>query len=233
MHRYSSIAARHYAAYRPPLHRPIVQAALDKMRFSNALDVGCGVGHSCEALLPFCDRVIGIDPSPQMICSARNHRRISYHLGSGADLPDCDDIDCVSVAGALPYMDKAGFVDQLKRVCTPSAVVLIYDFKVELDDILSALHLPAASPESRYNHATNLSDTAGIETLKTGCRRISFLAKPEELAHLLMTNEARVRRLADHFGQDDPKDALTQATAALAPLFELRAMTWTARHRMI
>lgn len=57
---YNLVTARHYAAYRPPLHASILALGLrDDELFREALDVGCGTGSSTHALGRWCDRVIG------------------------------------------------------------------------------------------------------------------------------------------------------------------------------
>lgn len=87
MHSYTTIAAHHYGAFRPPLHVGIVQAAFAQVRFCIGLDVGCGVGYSGKALLPHCDRVIGAEPGADMNTKAPPYHRIERRLGEAVDLP--------------------------------------------------------------------------------------------------------------------------------------------------
>jgi SAM-dependent methyltransferase len=82
--RYDSTAARHYAAFRPPLHGLILDRAIrPNESFQVGLDVGCGTGYSAVALAKYCDRVFGLDPSRSMLDAAQRHPRITYIHGSG------------------------------------------------------------------------------------------------------------------------------------------------------
>ncbi|MEO0568339.1 MAG: class I SAM-dependent methyltransferase [Pseudomonadota bacterium] len=232
MHSYSSVSARHYTAYRPPLHRPILETALHQRRFAKALDVGCGVGHSCKALLPFCDRVIGLDSSPQMISSAEKHPCISYVSSPAGTLPAREGpFDLVSLAGVLPYLDVTPLADKLKRVCRRSAMVLVYDFKIDLDGIVAALNLPHTPSMYDYNHATNLSGAAGYTTLDAKSEQMSFSVTSRELASLLLANEDRARCIADCLGQEDPTNGLVLQIDKKIANLTLSATTWYALHR--
>src|SRR5690625_1496286 len=104
--RYDTATAKHYAAYRPPLHRLILEKTLDRSEsFRSALDVGCGTGYSSLALVPFSDRICGIDNSEEMLNLAEKHPKISYKFGDVDSLSDLTDqpFDIVTFAGSLVY----------------------------------------------------------------------------------------------------------------------------------
>ena len=64
---YDKITAFHYASYRPPLHSKILKRCLVDRFYDSGLDIGCGTGQSSIALSDFCNRVVGIDSSSEMI----------------------------------------------------------------------------------------------------------------------------------------------------------------------
>ncbi|MEX0276331.1 MAG: class I SAM-dependent methyltransferase [Ruegeria sp.] len=233
MHDYGSIAAQHYAAYRPPLHTVIVQEALGAQHFKLALDVGCGTGRSSAALLGNCNAVIAIDSSAEMIAQAVADPRIDYRVGDAVDVPVSESqIDLVSVAGALAYVDKTLFTAELRRICKRPAWVLVYDFKVETDEISRDVQLPVLQSEGSYDHSANLADTAGIETVDVRSCRKSFGATPEQVASVLLANEARFQLLSNHFDQSDPGEALMKRLRAEKQRYDLKATVWIALHQI-
>lgn len=234
MHSYTTIAAQHYGAVRPPLHDGIVQDALGQRRFGKGLDVGCGVGHSSKALLSYCDFVIGVEPSGDMITKALPDPRIEYRLGEAVDLPvEPATCDLVSLAGSLPYIDVEPFAAELRRVCRPSAVVLVYDFRVDIEAILRGLDLPCLQGRGGYDHSANLAHVDGFDTIHEGSRPASFGVTPQQVAHLLLANELRFEQLADHFDQKDPTSALVHMVSCKAQSLEVSAQTWRALHRLV
>src|ERR1044071_950921 len=81
--RYDEVAAAHYAAYRPPLHRIILDRVLSGGEwFSLGLDVGCGTGYSAVALAGHCTRVYAIDPSSSMLANAAANESVIYIGGT-------------------------------------------------------------------------------------------------------------------------------------------------------
>ena len=64
---YDNITAYHYSFYRPALHLPILESCLEGKYFEKGLDIGCGTGHSSIALANFCNEIVGLDPSSDML----------------------------------------------------------------------------------------------------------------------------------------------------------------------
>ncbi len=85
--RYDSVVAEHYAAFRPPLHRLILERMIrPNESFQTGLDVGCGTGYSAIALAKYCDRVFGLEASQPMLDRARQHPKITYTCGTAENL---------------------------------------------------------------------------------------------------------------------------------------------------
>ncbi|MBX2856808.1 MAG: class I SAM-dependent methyltransferase [Rhodobacteraceae bacterium] len=215
MHIYDAAAARHYAAYRPPLHQLILAEALGRARGRIGLDVGCGTGRSAVALAEYCDSVIAIDPSRAMLDAAVPHHQVEYRRGSGDDLPvEAGAVDLVTFAGVLPYLDTAAVLEELRRVCAPNAHVLVYDFEVILADVMAVLSLSFEQEPAPYDHASNLQGQQGVSTLHKEARQISFPLTEVQAAHVLLSNKMRSQLLSKMFSASDPFDPVVKALRA-------------------
>src|SRR5262245_38465197 len=65
--------AEYYARYRPGIPQEVVGYLKERFRLDGhgrALDLGCGTGQLTFALAPVVDKVIGLDPDPDMIAMA-------------------------------------------------------------------------------------------------------------------------------------------------------------------
>lgn len=157
---YNQETAEHYAAYRPCLHQYIIKKCLyPKSAFSLGLDIGCGTGQSALALAHFCEKVIGIDPSEDMLQKAMPHAKVTYAHCNGTDLYFSDNcFDVITFAGSLYYAKSQELLNETLRVCNSEARIVIYDFEILLDDTLIKLGVIPPSAESiNYNHAVNFS----------------------------------------------------------------------------
>lgn len=203
---YNDAVAEHYAAYRPPLHRMILERVLGSGWATNAgLDVGCGTGTSAVALTHFCDVVFGVEPSQAMLQSAAQHPRIRYLQGAASDLPLPDEsVDLVTFAGSLFYANTAATVQELVRVCRPNAFVVPYDFEVLLEPIWSRLGFRNSNQESNYNHQENFANVGVFEELLAADESITLLVRTSELAHLLLSDSERHAAFADRYQDADP-----------------------------
>lgn len=110
--------AAHYARHRrgfPPAAVDLLVDALGLPRSSTVLDLGCGTGQLTVPLAGRYDRVIGVDPSPDMLDLARSAGvpSITWLLGSDTDLPDLSGLDAVTVANAIHLMDAPALIRRL------------------------------------------------------------------------------------------------------------------------
>lgn len=210
--RYDPIAAAHYAAYRPPLHRVILERVLSSGEpFGVGLDVGCGTGYSTVALAEHCGRVYGIDPSPAMLANAMAHERVSYLGGAAEHIPLPDDaVEIVTFAGSLFYADADATREEVRRVGRKGAVVLVYDFELLLDGVLQRCGADPRADGSNYDHRRNLSGASGFIQLMVRSERVGVAVSPSELAHLLLSDSYRYDQLAARFGAPDPFPTLAE-----------------------
>ncbi len=233
LHRYGHNSARHYRAYRPPLHQTILSRALGSSRWNVAVDIGCGTGWSTKALTQFAEQIIGVDNNPEMLAANEEAKGIEFRLGNGNDLPvETGTVSLVTMAGVLPYLDKTSLVREIQRIAAPSALVLVYDFRVEMGPLLKRLPVGSESIPSHYNHADNLDDVGQLEALGNQTQRVSFSVSATEAAHLVLSSDRRFRRLSDHCAGADPLGYVESQLSAPTVDIAMEAKTWSALYRV-
>lgn len=190
---YDEATARHYVAYRPPLHERILRPMLKHLpHFASALDIGCGAGHSTVALASFAEKLTGTDPSQHMTAAAAERWEMQALFVSDAPHPisktfQHDRFDLFSLAGVLPYCDRAETLDQLFRIAGPEARVVVYDFDVELSALHDRLGYIPANSAYRHNLELPEHDRYGFSRQLKIRNELSFVATSSELAHLLLS----------------------------------------------
>ncbi len=202
---YNPNTAKHYAAYRPSLHLPILQKCIKNEHYALGLDVGCGTGQSAFALSHFCDKVIAIDPSESMLKNAITHDLIEYRYCNGQDLnfkPKTFDI--ITFAGALFYAKSQHLLQEVEKVAKPKAKVIIYDFMVLLDQTLEQLGVtPPTKQQLNYDPKI---DFDGLNILKLHLQnkvkaQIAIEISSANLGHLLLGDSDHFALLAGKFGE--------------------------------
>lgn len=233
-HVYDEAVASHYAAYRPPLHQVIVSDVLAGRAYANGLDVGCGTGRSSVALGPLCGHVLGCDPSPEMIAAATPQPGISYVCGTldAVTRPD-GGFDVVSFAGVLAYLDAEATLTTLRQLCAPGAHVLVYDFRVQVEDVLACLNVGVEAGDSGYDHRRNFEAHVGVETVTQGQKGVALAATATEAAHVLLSSAERYAALQDVFGSEDLLRQVTDRLVAQGFGGEITAQTYWTLHRLI
>ena len=206
---YDDQIARHYAAYRPPLHQLIINEALENQQFEVGLDIGCGTGCSTIALADNCRQIFGVDSSQYMLDKARKTPKVNYLHGSGENLPIPDaSVDLVTLAGVLSYLNEEAVVEELKRVCCNNALVLTYDFEIQIGDLEKVFSLAETNVDNAYDHASNLSGHLGISTLKRESRLTELSITEKQAAHILLSHKVHHEHLAELFDSVDPFDQI-------------------------
>lgn len=111
-----------------------------------AWDAGCGNGQASVALAKHFERVIATDPSAQQIDNADPHPRIDYRVEpSERTTLDDDCVDAVTVAQALHWFDLPRFVDEVRRVAKPGALLAAWSYAgcsvtPEVDTVIAGLY---------------------------------------------------------------------------------------------
>ena len=212
MSEYDAITAYYYAAYRPPLHRQLLGQVL-RSRKGRGLDIGCGTGHSTRALADYCEHVIGIDPSAEMLALAGTNAGVRYEQHAGDTLPFADlQFDVVTFAGSLYYAKSARLLKEVIRVGKPGARVIVYDFYLPLDGFYRLLGEQEDLPPLDYDHTVDFSDIANSRLRET--HRIqgqeSVQMGWEAVACLMLSDRRILRRLLPRLGSKDISAALAE-----------------------
>lgn len=123
--------AGRYARSRPNIHPTAIArfrsfARLDRP-FSLALDVGCGTGQSTIALAEVAERVIGIDPSADMLEHATPHPNVEYRESAAETTPFRDgQFDLIAAAQAFHWFNHDAFFGESYRLLRAPGWLLIY-----------------------------------------------------------------------------------------------------------
>ncbi|ENM5913496.1 class I SAM-dependent methyltransferase [Vibrio mimicus] len=203
---YNIEVSKHYAAYRPPIHRMILEEVLPLNKcFSKGLDVGCGTGVSTKALRKFCRSVIGIDPSEAMLAQVEDHESSEFIQGTGENIPLADNsVDIISFAGSLYYAKSNKLISELIRVCSNNALIVVYDFEVKLDCAMGYLGIKVNPNTSGYNHSENFEGYSELQELKVHKGELILGVTSQQLAHILFSSSNRYSPLVERFGNVSP-----------------------------
>ena len=205
---YDQITAFHYSVFRPSFHVMILKEALEKgEEFSLGLDVGCGTGQSAIALTNFCNKVIGIEPSKDMLLKSIKHPKIAYRYYNKQSFDFLDDyFDLVTFAGSLYYAKSQTLLDEVVRVTKRASKIIIYDFELSVEGILEKLNWKGVrKAHSPYNHQVNFDDlrAGNIEVEKKNNNHFSSEIAIANLSHLLLSSKDNYRLLLKNFGEEN------------------------------
>lgn len=204
---YDAITASHYAAFRPELHALILRHCIEEgASFDQGLDIGSGTGQSAIALANYCARVIGLEPSNDMLRQAKKHTKVKYLQGTIQDLDLTKRFDILTLAGSLYYAKSQFLVDAIIRLALPDALVIVYDFDVLLDQMLSQLGVDISEKTTLvYNHQENFSGLrqGPLNLKQVVLSTVSLTLTPSECSHLLLSSKENYALLALQFGRDN------------------------------
>jgi SAM-dependent methyltransferase len=222
---YESTTATHYAAYRPPLHKTILESVFSASRKRHiGLDIGCGTGRSTYALSKYCSHVVGIDPSMEMLKEAQVQHSISYLNAPAEKIPIVDNsIDVVSIAGSLNYINRRLLVNELSRICSRKAEIIVYDFDLDLSGFESLFDTEILNDSLDYNHQINLSGFPKIQEILLANDEVLLDLSPREITHLLLSDIDMNRALEKIYGPGDVFELVKAKIKFNASMFTLKA----------
>lgn len=230
---YDQITAFHYAAYRPSLHSKILHEYFKENSIHGiGLDIGCGTGHSSIALARYCDKVIGIDPSKEMLQKVLSHPSVEYALYNLKTLDFVNDhFSIITFAGSLYYAKSQQLLNEIVRVGNSTAKILVYDFEIFLEKLLGELEIDSDSKEkSEYDHQANFSglDQKKIKIELGFSKSFTVNISIPNLSHLLLSSKHNYSILAEFFGDDNPYNKVVKKLESVLKADEIvvDAMTY-------
>jgi SAM-dependent methyltransferase len=131
---FSGAVATAYAEHRRGYPPPVVDLLVDALGLSRdafVLDLGCGTGQLTVPLATRYDRVIGADPSADMLALARCRSgggQVAWLLADDRDvarLPLLADLDAVTIAQAIHLLDRMPLFEALAARMSPRARIAI------------------------------------------------------------------------------------------------------------
>ena len=203
---YDNITAYHYAAFRPLLHAQILREVLSsKNKVELGLDVGCGTGQSSIALTNFCKKVIGIEPSREMLDKVIVHSSVTYAYYDCEHIAYEDNLfDVITFAGSLFYGKSQQLLDETIRVSKNNGQVIAYDFNILLDPVIESIGIEPNVGPITYNHSEDFSglSTNNIKLVTKTEKPVQLAISTTNLAHLLLSSKENYSLLQAHFGSD-------------------------------
>ena len=123
---------------RPFLHKQVIERfrrEVTDQEFSRGLDIGCGAGLSSRALKRICRHVTGADISAEMVKAARemceDGEGYDFMVSKAEEIPAVEGgYDMVSAAGAVQWIERRTFLENLGKIMRGNGYMLVYDFGV-------------------------------------------------------------------------------------------------------
>ncbi|MBC9878597.1 class I SAM-dependent methyltransferase [Bradyrhizobium sp. INPA01-394B] len=133
MGRFASTAST-YEHLRPPYPRAFFHSVAQKLDLSERcalIDLGTGPGLLALGFAPHVGRIVGVDPEPAMIetarrAAARAGQALTLIEGKAETLAsDIGTFDIVTIGRALHWMDRDATLARLDQLVTPGGAILI------------------------------------------------------------------------------------------------------------
>jgi len=131
-----------------------------------AWDCGTGSGQAAVGLAEYFTRVFATDASAEQVKNAQPHPRVEYAVAPAEKCPLADAcVDLVTVAQALHWFDHDRFYSEVRRVCKPGGLLVVWTYNfhsvnAEVDRVLTrfrAEFVDAYWPPERMLVETNYS----------------------------------------------------------------------------
>lgn len=126
--------AEFYEQYRQPYPAQFFRTVAVKLKldkFSSLIDLGTGPGMLALGFAPYAGRVVGVDPEPAMLATARataarTATDVTFMEGKAEDLSEnIGSFDVVTIGRALHWMDHNALGPVFARLVAPDGAILI------------------------------------------------------------------------------------------------------------
>jgi SAM-dependent methyltransferase len=142
-----------YAQYRPSYPELLFDwLTMAAPTTDSVWDCGTGNGQAAIALAERFDIVYATDPSAKQLESAFVHPKIKYSLGPAEKSGlDGNLVSLVTVAQAFHWFDREKFAEEVKRVCRPQGMLVVWCYAVcdvvpEVDIVIKRLYDDITGP---------------------------------------------------------------------------------------
>ncbi len=195
--------------------------------------VGCGAGHSAIALAKYCTQVYACDRSHSMLARAVRDHGVTYFGAAAERLPiEKNSVDIVTLAGSLFYLDHDATCEEIRTVCRRNAEVIVYDFELQLDEILERYGIHAQALVSEYNHQVNFSGAPGFTEVLAMNERVRVEMSASELTHVLLSDSNRLDQSVRNYGTADPFDLIERDLRASSNRLVVGADSYCSMYRV-
>lgn len=123
-----------YDQYRPQAPQAILQQTItyrQNIAPELVLDLGCGTGTSTLGWSRFAKKVIGLEPSEEMLTIARSKvgkKEIEFLQGFGHDIPMQDaSADIIACSQSFHWMEPKATLKEVSRVLKEGGVFVVFD----------------------------------------------------------------------------------------------------------
>ena len=114
-------------------------------------------------------------------------------------------------------------IDEVRRVCLPDAEVVVYDFEIDLSDVMENLTLEIGKNASEYNHSANLGGFSEVQQVLVVDDVFSLELNPSQVAHLLLSEKDRTQSLQKKYQEQDVFGLLKEDIEAKETIYSIRA----------
>ena len=179
-----------YNKYRPSPPKEIIHQTLNYLNSSTAkklVDLGCGTGISTLVWNDFASKIIGVEPSVEMISIAKEYNStdsIKYIQGYSDNINvESNSVDIVTSSQSFHWMEPKSTLKEIDRILKKDAVLLIYDviwppstnYELEqayntlfekINKITEDLNQEIAYKWQKDNHYTNIYNSGYFKFVK-------------------------------------------------------------------
>jgi len=104
---------------------------LNRFKANNIVDIGSGTGLSTKVWSKYAEKVIGIEPSKEMLNIAKEQTKytnIEYKEGYGNDTGiESDSIDIIACSQSFHWMEPHSTLKEIDKILKKNGVLVIYD----------------------------------------------------------------------------------------------------------